>query len=203
MKENIFSQQQTRDRMRHLLSAAKKKSDFQRIQCVWLRAELKMKAPGISRITGLKPATVRKIWADFLRDGETALFEKKRGGRRNCHLTKEEEVLFLEPFFKKIAQGTPLEVAEIKEAYENHVGKEVPKSTIYRMVGRHGWKKKTGKASRPADKKEQRTSMHEYWIEGCTQVLHPERTGNISQQWLNQTLRRMVGGKPLPRESAE
>ncbi len=197
MKKDIFEQQQTRERVRHLLSTAKKKSDFQRIQCIWLRCEMQMKADSVARITQLKPATVRKIWADFLRDGESVLFEKKRGGRRNSHLSREEEILFLEPFFRKIARGVPFEIAEIKDAYENHIGKEVPKSTVYRLLGRHGWKKKTGKVKRTANLQDQQTSMHEYWIEGCTQVLHPERTGNISQQWLNQTLRRMVGGKPV------
>ena len=76
MKKDIFEQQQTRERVRHLLSTAKKKSDFQRIQCIWLRCEMQMKADSVARITQLKPATVRKIWADFLRDGESVLFEK-------------------------------------------------------------------------------------------------------------------------------
>ena len=193
MKDDIFKQQHTRDRMRYLLAIAKKKSDFQRVQCIWLRGEMAMKSASVARITGLKSSTVRKIWADFLRDGEAALFERSRGGRRNSHLSKEEEILFLEPFFRKMANGDSVEVAEIQEAYENHIGKRVPKSTIYRLLDRHGWKKKTNRKKTSTSKEEQQTNMHEYWIEGCSQVLHPERTGNISQQWLNQTLRRMTG----------
>lgn len=198
MKNDIFKDLQTRNSVKKLLSVAKKKSDFQRVQCIWLRCDLGMKSEDVSRITGLQPSTVRKIWADFLRDGGTALFEKQRGGRRHAHLSIEEEALFLEPFLRKIAGGETLEIAKIKEAYENHIGKKVPKSTVYRLLGRHGWKKKPSRIKTSPDKHAKQSGIHEYWIEGCSQVLYPERTGNISQQWLNQTLRRMVGEKTTP-----
>ena len=92
-------------------------------------------------------------------------------------------MLFLEPFFKKAALGTPLNANEIKEAFEAHINKKVPKSTIYRMLSRNGWKRKVGKTQFESSKEISKTNMHDYWIEGCAQVLHPERTGNISQQW--------------------
>ena len=163
---------------------------------MYLRAEMDMNAEMISKITQLKPGTVRKIWSAYIREGITSLFEKNRGGRRNYHLSKDEEMLFLEPFFRKATQSQPLNVKEIKDAYEAHINKEVPKSTIYRMLARNGWKRKVGKSNLLTPKETQKTNMHDYWIEGCAQVLHPERTGNISQQWLNQTLNSMVNRKP-------
>ena len=195
MNTPSINSSQTRTRLRKLLATAKKRSDFQRVQCVYLRSEMNMKADMVAQITQLKPGTVRKIWSSYLREGEAALFEKNRGGRRNYHLSKDEEMLFLEPFFKKAAQGTPLNANEIKDAFEAHTNKKVPKSTIYRMLSRNGWKRKVGKSRFEHPGETPKTNMHEYWIEGCAQVLHPERTGNISQQWLNQTLNSMSSRK--------
>ena len=196
MNQPSINNSRTKTTLRQLLSTTKKRSDYQRVQCVYLRAEMDMNAEMISKITQLKPGTVRKIWSAYIREGITSLFEKNRGGRRNYHLSKDEEMLFLEPFFRKATQSQPLNVKEIKDAYEAHINKEVPKSTIYRMLARNGWKRKVGKSNLLTPKETQKTNMHDYWIEGCAQVLHPERTGNISQQWLNQTLNSMVNRKP-------
>lgn len=175
-----------------LLARTKKKSDFQRVQCIFLKIRYNLKASEVGVITGMRPGTVRQIWSLYRREGESALFCKARGGRRNAHLSHDEEKLFLRPFFKKAEHGGELIVAEIRKAYEALVGKGVPKSTIYRMLSRHGWKRKPGRSTRLEDKGGPRPGMHEYWIEGCSQILHPERTGNISQQWLNSTLASMV-----------
>jgi hypothetical protein len=34
-----------------------------------------------------------------------------------------------------------LEVSRVKAAYEQALGRKVPKSTVYRMLARHGWRK--------------------------------------------------------------
>ena len=49
--------------------------------------------------------------------------------------------MILGPFFKKAASGGVLVVNEVKQAYEQAIGREVPKSTVYRMLARHGWRK--------------------------------------------------------------
>jgi len=183
---------QENDALQDLLAKTKKKSDFQRIQSVFLRTRYKLKASEVAVMTGLQPGTVRQIWSLYKREGADALFCKPRGGRRNAHLSREQEKLFLRPFFKKAEHGGDMVVAEIKEAYETLVGRKVPKSTLYRMLSRHGWKRKPGRSARMESKGDPRPAMHEYWIGGCSQVLHPERTGNISQQWLNSTLSSMV-----------
>jgi|GEM_PF-5003959 transposase len=192
MNHKEFCSAQDRASLRKHMSAVKKKSDFQRIQCVLLRAEHNMKAEQVAAITCLQAGTVRKIWSDFRRFGAEVLLEKERGGRRNSYLSREEESLFLKPFFKKARQGHPIDATEIRLAYEELVQKKIPKSTIYRLLARNGWNKKVGSAANVERSKSSTTDMKEYWIEGCAQVLHPKRTGNISQQWLNQTLSSMV-----------
>lgn len=184
--------EQTKLELQELLNITKKKSDFLRVQCVWLRVEFNMPADMVARITGLKSGTIRKIWSTFNKKGESSLLSKERGGRRHYHLSPDEERLFLSPFFKKAKKDKMLVVAEVKAAYEKLLGKEVPKSTIYRLLARHGWKKQTGKPAKEGSTSEKHVVMHDYWIEGCAQAIMPERRGNISQQWLNSTLNSMV-----------
>ena len=47
-------------------------------------------------------------------------------------------------FLVRAEQGRLLlEVSRVKQAYEQVVGHVVPKSTVYRMLARHGWRKLT------------------------------------------------------------
>lgn len=63
------------------------------------------------------------------------------GGRRYGYMTLEEEGQFLSEFFEQAAHGGVLVVGEIKRAFEARIGKKVAKTTIYRMLERHGWRK--------------------------------------------------------------
>ena len=56
-------------------------------------------------------------------------------------MTAEEEEEFLRPFREKAPQGGIVEIREIKEAFETRIGATIPKSTIYRLLNRHGWRK--------------------------------------------------------------
>ena len=63
------------------------------------------------------------------------------GGRRFGYLTLEQELQFLSHFFDEASEGGVLIVSEIKRAYEAKVGHKVAKTTIYRMLERHDWRK--------------------------------------------------------------
>jgi len=63
------------------------------------------------------------------------------GGRRRQNMTYEEETRMLGPFLDEAKKGGILIVSPIKSAYEQTVGREVPDSTVYRMLARHGWRK--------------------------------------------------------------
>ncbi|KAB2833329.1 MAG: winged helix-turn-helix domain-containing protein [Candidatus Brocadia sp.] len=69
------------------------------------------------------------------------LLGKGRGGKRYSNLTINQEKELLDSFFEKAKSGGVLVVSEIKIAYEKLFNKKVPKSTIYRMLARHGWPK--------------------------------------------------------------
>ena len=71
------------------------------------------------------------------------------GGRYRANMTADEEHSFLSSFLEKAARGEILMVGEVKRAYEKAVEHAVPKSTIYRMLARHGWRKITPRPHHP------------------------------------------------------
>ena len=142
-----------------LLNKTKVKSDFQRVQCVWLRAELGMDSATVGRAIGWAPGTVKKVWSQYFSEGESALIGIGRGGRRRNNLSEDEEQRVLGPFFKKAASGGRLVVNEVKQAYEQAIGREVPKSTVYRMLARHGWRKISTRLRNPKADKQRREAL--------------------------------------------
>ena len=149
------------ERLAVLMKQVESKSEFQRIQCVWLRASLGLSVAEIATAVGRSPNTVRGLHSRFLRYGEAAFAGVGRGGRRHQNLTVEEERELLRGFFAQAESGGVLEVSAIKAAYEERIDRPVPKSTIYRMLARHGWRKlaprprhpKAAREAQPAFKK--------------------------------------------------
>jgi transposase len=123
------------------LKQAKSKAEFQRIQCLWLRASLGLGADQVAQAIGWQSSSVRRLQAQYLKEGKRVLQAVGRGGRRNQNLTVEQERQLLAEFDVKAERSGMLEVSQIRRAYEDAVGHPVPKSTVYRMLARHGWRK--------------------------------------------------------------
>ncbi len=130
-----------------LLKETNTKNDFRRVQCVWMRAEFGFNSSVTAKIVGLSPGSVRRIWSSYLKNGEASLLGCGRGGRRRSHMSSQEEEYFLRPFFKRMSYES-VSISDIQTSYENTIGKRVPKSTIYRLLARHGWKKTPSSRSR-------------------------------------------------------
>lgn len=141
MRPQRLINEEAKESLRALLKSVNTKADFQRIQSVWLRAEFGMDANQVGRAVGHSPSTIRILWSQYFARGEDALIGKGRGGRRRSNFTLEEEKGLLSNFLEKAKGGEILIVSEVKAAYEKAVGHEVPKSTVYRMLARHGWRK--------------------------------------------------------------
>lgn len=124
-----------------LMREAKTKAEFQRAQAVWLRIALGLSASDVATAVGLSVNTVRCLQSRFRLRGQGVLTGVGRGGRRRENLTLEEEDELLHPFLEQAGSGGVLEVGPIKAAYEEAVGHVVPKSTVYRVLARHGWRK--------------------------------------------------------------
>jgi transposase len=129
------------ERLAKDLKRTKTKAEFQAVQCLWLRVSLGLSADQVATAIGWHPSSVRKQQSRYLREGVTALQRTGRGGRRRQNLTLEEEQNLLQEFLYQGESGGILEVSRVKAAYEQVVGRKVPKSTVYRMLARHGWRK--------------------------------------------------------------
>jgi len=129
------------ERLAKDLKQAKTKAEFQAVQCLWLRVALGLSADQVATAIGWHPSSVRKLQSLYLREGSTVLKRTGRGGRRRQNLTLEEEQNLLQKFLYQSELGGILEVSQVKAAYEQAVGHRVPKSTVYRMLARHGWRK--------------------------------------------------------------
>ena len=128
-------------RLETLLQQAKNVAEYKRIQCVWLRATLDLSVEQICKATGLALASVRCFHSRYMKGGEAALLGSGRGGWRYQNLCVEVEKKLLATYLAQAEQGGILSVSMIKASYENMVRHKVPKSTVYRMLARHGWRK--------------------------------------------------------------
>ena len=136
--------------LQNALKKSKTKSQYRRVLCIWLRATLKLSAKQIALAVGLSVSSVWRIHGLYLQNvEETLLMAEGRGGRHNENMTKSDEQAFLQSFFDEAKKGSILEVSRVKAAYELKVGYKVPKSTVYRMLERHGWKKIAPRSRHP------------------------------------------------------
>jgi transposase len=124
-----------------MLQAARTTTEFQRIQCVWLRAALGLKATEIAKAVGWRADWVRRVQARYRREGEEALRDQPKGGRRHCHLTAVEEEAVLASFVQQAEQGQVAIAGPVRQAYETQLGRPVHHSVIYRALHRQGWRK--------------------------------------------------------------
>ena len=131
----------TVERLLPLLKEARSPAEYQRIQCVWLRATLGLNASQIAQALGWQASSVRHVQARYFHAGEDTLRDKPRGGRYHSHLTAEQEEQLLAPFLEQAERGEIVIAAPVQQAYENQLGYPVHHSVVYRALHRHGWRK--------------------------------------------------------------
>jgi transposase len=141
MKSLIPGDKPTIARLADRLKRAQSRSEYQRIQCVLVRATLGSSAAQIAQLLGWSTATVHVLHSRWAHEGEAVFDVRGRGGRRHQHLSAEQEADVLAPFVERAKAGGMLKVAEIQQAYERLAGVAVAPSTIYRLLDRHGWRK--------------------------------------------------------------
>ncbi|MDM0117815.1 winged helix-turn-helix domain-containing protein [Variovorax sp. J22R133] len=141
MKTLIVGDKPTVERLAERLKQASTHAEYQRIQCVLIRATLGSSAAQIAELLGWSTATVHVMHSRWSKEGDAIFDLRGRGGRHHQHLTPEQELQLLAPFVQRAEAGGMLTVAEIQQAYQEQLGKEVAPSTVYRLLDRHGWRK--------------------------------------------------------------
>jgi len=147
------------ERLTLLLRQAKSKTEYQRIQCVRLRALLGLSAPQIAQVLGWQAQLVRQLQSKYIRHGEAVLSDKPKGGRHHENLTLQQEQELLDPFLTQAQEGGVLVVAPVQAAYEQTVGHQVHPSVVYRALHRQGWRKLAPRPNPPKASEEAREAF--------------------------------------------
>ena len=139
--------------------------EYRKYLTIRLRERLDMPTLGISEVTGYSEGAVRKIHARYFKDGKFCFKLKKKGGRIRETLSLTEEKNLLVQFESASAAGGTATIAKIKHEYESRIGRKVPKSTISRLLKRHGWRKILPRPYHPKKNEEaqnefKKTSVH-------------------------------------------
>lgn len=103
----------------------------------------------IAQQIGVSQPFVAKIVSLYKRFGPLGLETPGPGGRRNAYLSLEEEAAFLAPYIAQATQGTIVTTNALHAALSARVGQAVDKSTIYRLLERHRWRKIIPRAAHP------------------------------------------------------
>jgi transposase len=109
----------------------------QPIQMVLLR-ESGMAQPAIAAAMGVLLSTVNRAHMAYDHGGIKALKPKPSGGRQRENMAVTEEKALLARFAKAREM---LNIHDLKVAYEQAIGHRTSNSTIYNLLGRHGWRK--------------------------------------------------------------
>ncbi len=144
----------TTERMEKLIRFTTTLSEYRRIQIIYFRSKYGYNATQIAEMVGLETQTVRNIQSAYLKQGELGLCQSGQGGRRRFNLSIEEEEVFLSIFELDGEMGDMLEVSQVHRTYERQIGRRVPKSTVYRLMHRHGWRKLAPRPKHPKGDKE-------------------------------------------------
>jgi transposase len=90
---------------------------------------------------GVRPQTVRNLLTPYRQHGPAGVETPGRGQRQRAYLSLEQEQRLLEEFWEESRAGHVSTARGIKAALEHEVGHWVAKSTVYRLMKRHPWRK--------------------------------------------------------------
>jgi hypothetical protein len=126
-------------RARQLRDQATTISEYRKALSVILPAELSLDAERTAELLGTSRRTVFRDRGHIRNQDDTS--KNLWGGRRHCAMTIEEEREFLAQWTEKATIGGVLTVPPIHVALIKRLGRDIPKSTTYRLLARHGWRK--------------------------------------------------------------
>ena len=132
-------------------------------------------ASEIAKHTGTSVAMVHRVIASYNRFGVGAVETPGKGGRRRQSMTWQEEQAFFVPFFTRAQRGEIATADEIKRAFEAQVGHPVHKSTICRLLQRHGWRKPVPRPVHPKANPEAQEQLKKTFRPALKPQLRPVR----------------------------
>ena len=133
------------------VQAARKENKNKRVEKILEVLALRYEGKNNSEIAEKTGFNKKYVTALLTKYKKLGLEEYKRikytSHRRN--MTLEEEAEFLEECSRLADEGKVLTVGELKAKYDEMLGMETAKSTIYRVLKRHGWRKIMPRSKHP------------------------------------------------------
>ena len=118
------------------------KVEIKRILAIKAKAELGLPNEVIGTLLNYSEHTVRDIISLYGSKGLAGLMlQNTRGGRKRENMTIAQEKDLLNYFSDLADNGKVATAAKIKEEYEKRINRRVHKSTVSRLLKRHGWRK--------------------------------------------------------------
>jgi transposase len=124
---------------KQLRDHAKSISEYRKALSVVLVSELGFNAEQAASILGTSRRTVFRDRKNVR--SQDGISKKTWGGRRNSSMTIEDEQEFLSQWQMQAEIGGVLTVPPIHAALVKRLGRDIPMSTTYRLLARHGWRK--------------------------------------------------------------
>jgi transposase len=128
-------------------------------------------AAEIAHHTGTTQRLVHQVISDYNRKGVSAIETPGRGGRRSSYLTQAEEQAFLSELEPQAKRGQITTKAEVKQAFEQRVGKGVHQTTIYRLLQRHQWRKLKPRPRHPKSDPDEQAHFQQTFEQQVQQIV--------------------------------
>ena len=140
-----FSEEQKKELQEARRKNTNKNVD-RRLKALLMKAEGKKNSEVVTA-TDYNRRYISELVGKYQKNGLLAITKTTR--QRSGNLTRKQEEDFLAEFLKKAEAGQIVTVPEMKQRYDEIIGFESAKSTIYRLIKRHGWRKVMPRSKHP------------------------------------------------------
>ena len=106
-------------------------------------------AAEIALEVGLARQTVHNLVAAYNRQGPQAVESPGHGQRQRAYLSLTREQSLVDKFRKRSAAGGLSTGTQFKPALEKAIGQPIHKTTVYRILKRHQWRKVVPRPQHP------------------------------------------------------
>lgn len=144
-KKYSFSEEQKKELQEARRKNTNKNVD-RRLKALLMKAEGKKNSEVVTA-TDYNRRYISELVGKYQKNGLLAITKTTR--QRSGNLTRKQEEDFLAEFLKKAEAGQIVTVPEMKQRYDEIIGFESAKSTIYRLIKRHGWRKVMPRSKHP------------------------------------------------------
>ena len=102
----------------------------------------------VGKCLGLCSVRISQLVSEYKKTGLEAYTQKKYGGNHR-NMSEEEEEEILTQFRKQAEDGKVVVVKEIKQAFDEKLGRDTGSGYIYMLLERHDWRKVMPRSKHP------------------------------------------------------